>query len=243
MNQVAKVFQYQGAEVRTLVRDGEPWFVAKDVCDILEITNPTMALQRLDDDERSKFNLGRQGETNIVNESGLYELIFGSRKREAQDFKRWVKREVLPSIRKTGSYSVQPKTQAELLLMYAEQFVRMESRVDQMETTVTAIQETFLHHDEDWRKMINGMMKGASYRNGGNYSELRTKSYELLEERAKCNLDIRLNNLIDRLYESGASMTKIKKANKMDVIEAEPRLKEIYTTIVKELSIGSLQTT
>jgi anti-repressor protein len=106
MNQLQKVFQYQDHQVRTVIKDGEPWFVAKDVCEILEITNPTMALQRLDDDERAKFNLGRQGETNIVNEPGLYTLILGSRKPEAKQFKRWVTHEVIPSIRKTGSYSI-----------------------------------------------------------------------------------------------------------------------------------------
>ncbi|MBU5213255.1 ORF6C domain-containing protein [Bacillus oleronius] len=88
-----------------VILNDEPWFIAKDVCEILELTNPSMVLQRLDEDERSKFNLGRQGETNIINESGLYELIFASRKLEAKMFKRWLKQEVLPSIRKTGRYS------------------------------------------------------------------------------------------------------------------------------------------
>lgn len=104
MKQLQKVFDYQGSELRTVVLDNEPWFVAKDVCEILEITNPTMALQRLDNDERAKFNLGRQGETNIVNEPGLYTLILGSRKPEAKQFKRWVTHEVIPAIRKHGAY-------------------------------------------------------------------------------------------------------------------------------------------
>ena len=78
-------YNFKGAALRTLTDgEGEPWFVAKDVCDILEISNPSDALKRLDDDERSRFNLGRQGETNIVNEAGLYVLFaLGSRKPEA----------------------------------------------------------------------------------------------------------------------------------------------------------------
>lgn len=65
------VFRFEGTrEVRTVVKDEEPWFVAKDICDILELTNPTMAIESLDDDERSKYFLGRQGEVNIINESG-----------------------------------------------------------------------------------------------------------------------------------------------------------------------------
>lgn len=98
-------FEFKGASLRTLTDEaGEPWFVAKDVCDILGHSNVSMALDRLDDDERSKFNLGRQGETNIVNEAGLYALVLGSRKPEAHEFKRWVTHEVLPQIRRTGGY-------------------------------------------------------------------------------------------------------------------------------------------
>lgn len=105
MNNEIQQFDFRGASLRTLTdKAGEPWFVAKDVCDILEISNPSDALKRLDDDERSRFNLGRQGETNIVNEAGLYVLVLGSRKPEAHEFKRWVTHEVLPQIRKTGGY-------------------------------------------------------------------------------------------------------------------------------------------
>lgn len=103
MNQL-QIFNFNENQVRTVLINNEPWFVAKDVCEILEITNPTMALQRLDNDERAKFNLGRQGETNIVNEPGLYTLILGSRKPEAKQFKRWVTHEVIPAIRKHGAY-------------------------------------------------------------------------------------------------------------------------------------------
>lgn len=88
---------------------GEPWFVAKDVCDALELSNVTVALQRLDGDERAKFNLGRQGDTNVVNEAGLYTLILGSKKKEARAFKRWVTHEVLPAIRRHGAYAT-PRT-------------------------------------------------------------------------------------------------------------------------------------
>lgn len=94
-------------ELRTIVKDGEPWFVAKDVCDALEISNPTIAVSRLDDDEVAKFNLGGlSGESNVVSESGLYSLVLGSRKPQAHAFKRWVTHDVIPSIRKTGAYSL-----------------------------------------------------------------------------------------------------------------------------------------
>lgn len=87
-------------EIRTLNLNGEPWFAAVDVCIALDLSNPTIAVSRLDEDERAKFNLGRQGDATIVNEPGLYTLILSSRKPEAKAFKRWIAHEVIPSIRK-----------------------------------------------------------------------------------------------------------------------------------------------
>jgi prophage antirepressor-like protein len=104
MNELQKAFNYNGNEVRTILKGEDVWFVAKDVCDVLELSNPSMVVQKLEEDERAKFNLGRQGETNIVNEYGLYNLILTSRKHEAKQFKRWITHEVLPSIRKHGAY-------------------------------------------------------------------------------------------------------------------------------------------
>lgn len=102
-------------EVRVIEQNGEPWFVAKDICAVLEHTNPTVAIQSLDDDERSKLFLGRQGEVNCINESGLYALIVRSNKPEAKRFRKWVTSEVLPSIRKHGTYMT-PETLEEAIL-------------------------------------------------------------------------------------------------------------------------------
>jgi len=106
---------------------------------------------------------------------------------------------------------------------------------------VKAIKETFLDRDEDWRSKMTGMIRGAGFRRGKNYQDMWNLSYQIFEERAHCRLDTRLDNLKERLKASGATKTKISAANKLDIIESEPRLKEIYTTIVKELSIGTMQ--
>ena len=103
-------------QIRTIVIDGNPWFVAKDVCDILGTTNPTMAMDGLEDFERAKFNLGRQGEANIISESGFYTLVLRSRKPIAKPFRIWVTSEVLPSIRKTGSYVTDQSNKVETML-------------------------------------------------------------------------------------------------------------------------------
>lgn len=95
-------------EVRTLNIENEPWFVATDVCKALDIANASMAISRLDDDEKNTISLteGIPGNPSkaIVNEPGLYTLVLGSRKPEAKAFKRWITHDVIPSIRKNGGY-------------------------------------------------------------------------------------------------------------------------------------------
>ena len=102
-------------EIRVVELNKEPWFVAADICKALDIKNVTQAINRLDEDERSMFNIGRQGETNIVNEYGLYNLILSSRKPEAKKFKRWITHEVIPSIRKHGAYMTPEKIEEVLM--------------------------------------------------------------------------------------------------------------------------------
>lgn len=106
MNEMQIFENSEFGSVRTVEINNEPYFVASDICKALDLSNPTVALDRLDNDERSKFNLGRQGEANVVNEYGLYNLVLASRKKEAKEFKRWITHEVLPSIRKHGMYAV-----------------------------------------------------------------------------------------------------------------------------------------
>lgn len=104
------IFRYQEKEVRVLKDDqGEPWFVAKDVCDILAIIDTRTIVDRLDMDEWDKTtvidSMGRDQEGYIISESGLYEAIARSNKPEAKIFQKWVRKEVLPSIRKHGLYA------------------------------------------------------------------------------------------------------------------------------------------
>lgn len=113
MNTEIQTFNFNAVPLRTLTdENGDPWFVAKDVCNILEISNPSDALQSLYDDE--KTNLGNSYVWSepgrrplIISEPGLYRLVMRSRKPEAKDFQRWVTHEVLPSIRKHGVYATE----------------------------------------------------------------------------------------------------------------------------------------
>lgn len=153
MNNEIQQFDFKGASLRTLTDEaGEPWFVAKDVCDILGHSNVSMALDRLDDDERSKFNLGRQGETNIVNEAGLYSLVLGSRKPEAHEFKRWVTHEVLPSIRKHGAYMTESTlekavTEPDFLIRLATQIKQERAEKEKAQAQVERMRPKALFAD------------------------------------------------------------------------------------------------
>jgi prophage antirepressor-like protein len=117
VNNILLFFIFQGHNIRVVVHNGEPWFVAKDVCEALEINNASLAINGnpsrnetgLDEDEKGIYpvnTLGRPQATLCVNEPGLYRLIAKSHKPETKTFQRWVYHEVLPAIRKTGSYSL-----------------------------------------------------------------------------------------------------------------------------------------
>lgn len=126
MDEIVKL--YQDHPVRIIEQDGEPWFVAKDVCEILEIRNSRSSIALLDEDERGVHSMdtpsGKQ-EMTVVSEAGLYSLILKSRKPEAKAFRRWVTHEVLPAIRKTGAYVVPNRAMeamGKILLAVKEQY-------------------------------------------------------------------------------------------------------------------------
>ena len=132
MEKQLQIFTHEEfGQVRVIEIDGAPWFVASDVCRVLELGNPSQALSRLDDDEKglhfipatgiiSKDTHGGQ-EMLVVNESGLYALVMTSRKHEAKKFRKWITSEVVPQIFRTGSYSIaQPQSQSVLLKAASE---------------------------------------------------------------------------------------------------------------------------
>lgn len=111
MRNTSKVvpFEYANQSIRSLNIAGEPFFVGKDVCDILELKNSRKSLSALDEDEKLVYQIvtsGQRREVIVVNESGLYHLIFRSNKPEAKAFRKWVTSEVLPALRKSGNYSL-----------------------------------------------------------------------------------------------------------------------------------------
>lgn len=139
-------FDFNSNSIRVVEIDGEPWFVAADVCGVLSLTNPSMAIKALDDDEVTLSQIeGSHRKTNIINESGLFALILRSDKPEAKPFRKWVTSDVLPTIRKTGGYgnvvAFDPEDPAQLrglLVNYAERTQVAEARVIELEPKAEA---------------------------------------------------------------------------------------------------------
>ena len=177
-------------EVRTAVINDEPMFCLIDICKALEISNPSKVAQRLDEDERTKLELGRQGETNFITESGLYAVILRSDKPNAKKFRKWVTSEVLPSIRKTGGYEIPKSTSGQIQLL-AQGYTELEEAVNSIKEDVTELKdnvplygceiEEVSKHVK--RKAVNvlGGKESEAYRDASIRSQLFTDIYSQIK--------------------------------------------------------------
>lgn len=188
MNELQIFNNEEFGEVRTVVLNSEPMFCLADVCKALDIKNATDVAKRLDDDERPRFNLGRQGETNFVTESGLYAVILRSDKPNAKKFRKWITGEVLPSIRKTGSYG-KPMTTAEKIQLLAQGNEELNERVDMVDGRVTDLENNMTIDygqqvviGDEVNKVVIGALGGKS---SAGYKEISRKVF------SECNRDIK----------------------------------------------------
>ena len=170
--------------IRTVMVENEPWFAAVDVCKALGLSNPTMATQRLDDDERAKFNLGVHDSdgTNCVNEYGLYNLILTSRKKEAREFKRWITHEVIPQIRKTGAYQQKRMTPEEMMRVQLGMIDGHEERIKALEDTMTIDHGQQRVLERTVNKTVIDVLDGKQ---SNAYKEISKKVF------AECNRDLK----------------------------------------------------
>lgn len=241
-------FSYEGYQVRTVIVDNEPWFVAKDVCEVLDISwTGSQTLSRISNAHKGIRNFLTPGGNQklwCIDEAGLYKLIMRSNKEEAERFQDWVTDEVLPTIRKTGSYSIQPITHTEALLQAVQILAQQEKQIKALEAaqetqaeTIRNIKDALLPTDKEWRKRINEQLNRIAFACQDDFQGVREESYQLLEKRAACDLRRRVKNLRERLFEAGASKTKINNTCRLDVIEQDKRLKEIYDGIVRTMYV------
>lgn len=234
-------------EIRTVTIDNEPWFVAADVCRALEIKNVTDAVKRLDEDEVTRFNLGGlSGESNCVNEYGLYNLVLGSRKPEAKQFKRWITHEVIPQIRKTGSYMDITSLPPELQLMnalvqqmntHALNQQKLQIALDDTKQEIQDMRDAIVINPKaEWRKEVDSILKKIGFK-ADDYSAIRREAYQALQDRARCKPNVLVTNLKKRAAANGMQKSKVDNINLMDVLENDVRLREIFISIVKEMRI------
>ena len=254
MNEITS-WNYEGAEVRTVQIDGEPWFVLADICRELELSNPSKVADRLDPDEKANFELGlRGGSTNLINESGLYTVILRSDKPQAKPFRKWVTSVVLPSIRKTGSYSVQQPNAFENLSPQLQVLIQMETRQKQIEarqaeqaTALAGLEQKLQNTCEvialdktAWRKDSEHLINKIAWATGDGYGGIRLlyeEIYRSIESRAGVSLNTRLTNKRNRMAGEGVCKSKRDKLTRVDIIAEDKKLIEIYVAIVKELAV------
>ncbi|WP_199614706.1 phage antirepressor [Paenibacillus alkalitolerans] len=170
-----RVFTYNGIQFRTISRNGEPWFVLKDVCDVLEIDHIATVKRRLSDDVVSNHPipdaLGRMQDTTIINEDGLYDVILESRKPEAKAFRKWITSEVVPSIRKHGAYMTpetieKTLTDPDFIIQLATRLKEEAARADEaqfkldQQRPLVAFAETCM--DSDRNMLVREVAKLAS---------------------------------------------------------------------------------
>ncbi|CAK1244655.1 Prophage antirepressor [Fructobacillus cardui] len=209
MNEV-KAFNFESNEVRTVLIDNEPWFVGKDVAETLGYSQTAKAIRthvEVDDKGVSVLDTpGGKQQMTVINESGVFALIFGSELDSAKRFKKWVTSEVLPSIRKTGSYSVQPMDDFDKIALIAQGTTKLKEQVHGIETKVDTYIENqvitatdsnaiaravskrvhqygALHHiDRDERgplfKDLNRQIKEVT--GAGNRSRIKSKDYDMV---------------------------------------------------------------
>lgn len=232
--------------VRCIEKDGEEWFVGKDVATALGYSNTRNAIAKHVDEEDKGVAIcdtpGGTQEMTIISESGLYSLIILSELPSARKFKKWITSEVIPSIRKTGNYGIPQLSQNELILKIAESNVELERRIAAAENETKAVSEKIDNAldvftsptAENWKDETNRIINRMIEENNLNYGVFRGKLYDELEQVAKCSLSARQSRLRGRMEKGGATYAERQAITKIDVISRDSKLKAIFDGIVRK---------
>ena len=211
MNELQTFENEEFGEIRTVKIDGEPWFVGKDVAEALGFVNPrdAIATHVFSEDKGVEIidTLGGKQTMAIINESGLYALVFGSRLESAKRFKHWVTSEVLPSIRKTGSYQFKKLSkEMQAILMHDEKIVEIDSRVKDLEESMTIDYGQQQALGDAVNRTVLGILGG---KNSMAYKELSKKVF------SECNRDLKhyfnvnaRNNVPKKKYDQAIEYAK-----------------------------------
>ena len=237
MNEI-KIFESETfGKIRVTEINGEPWFVLTDICKTLSLTSPHKVADRLEEDEKGRSlipTLGGAQEMAVISESGLYAVILRSDKPQAKPFRKWVTSEVIPSIRKHGTYGEADYSNLSPQLQF---LIQLEKKQNRLERRIDSMCETMQVRGTNWRRATHSLINRIASASGIEQRELYIVIYDELECRAGVDLDRRLTNLQDRLYDRGVSESRISRLNYIDVIAEDKKLIEIYVAIVKEMAV------
>ena len=240
--------------IRTIEKDGEPWFVGKDVAAALGYTNARNAVPaHVDDEDKLRTQIeyaGQKRDITIINESGLYSLVLSSKLPTAKKFKRWVTSEVIPSIRKTGSYSALDMTQLspemQMLKLLTDKAIttelaqkQQEQHLQLVEQKVEGIRELVGINPNQWREDCRRLIVRIANRMGGNeyIRDVNAEVFQQVDERAGVSLATRLTNKRRHMADEGVCKSKRDRLTRVDVIAEDRKLVEIYIKIVRELAV------
>ena len=231
-----KLFENPQFRVRVIMRCSEPWFVAKDACDCLDLGNVSQTCSRLDDDERGIISIdtpsGKQ-EMLIVSEPGLYSLIGSSKKQEAKAFKRWVNHEVLPSIRKTGSYSI-GQTQSVMLPNFCNPAEAARAWADLYEKN-QATEKRAITAEAERDEAIRTKAEIGSSREAKAMATASAKARECKRLETENDLLTTENSLLRQDYVENKDFCKQLRAQKL-VVYVEKTLRDKCSKALQELS-------
>lgn len=247
MNQLQIFENPEFGAVRTVEIDGEVWLVGKDVADDLGYQNGSRDINRhVDEEDRKKmmiFDGNQNKEAIVINESGLYALVLSSKLPTARKFRHWVTSEVLPSIRKTGSYT-QPNLsnlspQLQLLINMEMEQKRQAEQLATVEQKVDDIRDLVGINPNGWREDCRKLIARIAQTLGGMtyIRDVNTEVYDLVDARAGVSLATRLTNKRRRMADEGVCKSKRDKLSKVDVIADDKKLIEIYIKVVRELAV------
>ena len=252
-------------EIRTVTIDDEVWFVGKDIAEKLGYKDTHSAIRtHIDEDDKGVAEIptpyGKQKMV-CINESGMYALILGSKLPSAKEFKHWITSEVLPTIRKTGTYSVvnrnnlSPQLQAigqifdTLVMIETKQNETMEKIVEveeKVETVESKVSDTEVRLDKaeekiddistTWKERINSIIDEVCKTNKLHVPRQKRKLFEKLEEKEHCNLKSRTTRLKQRKRKAGIKVKNYIGLTKMDAVDDDKRLRQAFEQIVDEWS-------
>lgn len=248
MNELQIFNNEEFGEIRTVEIDNEIWFVGRDIALALGYAKPWNAIDRHVDSEDTlkrgiphPQSLGKEIEATLINESGLYTLVIMSELPSAKKFKRWVTKEVIPSIMKTGSYNLPQITQAELILQMAQSHVQLERRMDSVERTVQESQtklettlKTFSAPSTDtWKNDMEDIINNLVEICNLNPIVFRGQLYREVDYNG-VSLNNRLLRMRKRLKKQGVTYRDQMAVTKLDIISKDKQLRAVFEGIVKK---------